>query len=359
MQTPFGLLSELDLKKPRTILEILSFDKHQIAEGMIVESIFEQVIDKIPEEIGAQKVSVLDVETYITREADFKTVNAFVWERSRKSGLGRYLRALGRKFNVYLVRFDDNKRVFRVCSIKDGARCGGWLDIEEFMLALGKIKLHEYEVDESVRCEERQLSAFWGYLQGVHGGELAAQVALPRLLVNWGIYPWYKFVWNIDRVLLVGDQVWVLEVKHKFPYGKKGGLKFGLNDGEAYVLRDVVDCGIKAIHLVIVKPHWDVDVSSLNLLSEFKVKERALVVGMLVDGRYIRSILARQSETSGGKTVISGKGRVKFKPLRVGEFSVIGSLAEPNLGAEVLSGYFRGCVGEVCTEDKLIALQMS
>lgn len=43
MQTPLGLVADLDLDSPQTAYDILAHDKHSIAEGMVVESLFDQI----------------------------------------------------------------------------------------------------------------------------------------------------------------------------------------------------------------------------------------------------------------------------------------------------------------------------
>lgn len=356
MLTPFGYFSELKLNDIKTSYDILAFEKHQIAEGLVVESLFDQIIKKIPSCVE-QEVSLLDVETFVTREKDFKTAHVFVWQRSSSTGLGRYLIALQKKFKVHLIKLDETLG-FLVCSIKDGRRKGSWVEIETYMQDMGRSKDFVYEVDASVKSEARHLAAFWGYLKDIHGEDLKNSIALPRLLVNWGIYPWFGRVWNVDRVLLVGENVWILEVKHKYPYGEEPNLRFGLNNGEAYLLRDLASCGIKAAHLVLVKPYWDMKVSSSYLLSSFTAKESAVVVGIILSKELVANIIARPSETSGGHTVVSGRGKIQFKPIRVTEYSRLSLLSEPMMCAQKISELLSGNMTSDCTEEMLRSMQI-
>lgn len=360
MLTPFGPLNQLDLRDPATSLKVLSFDKHQIAEGMIVESLFDQLVNKIPKKIDGHDVAILDVETYVTRAPEkFSDVTAFVWERSSaKAGLGRYLQALEKKFKVVQVRFDDKQQEFFARKILNGSAETEWLLLDSYMLAEGRTKVSEYAVSSTVKHENRQLSAFWGYLSNTWGNQLDKYVALPRLLVNWGISPWYKSVWNVDRILVVGEQVWALEVKHKFPFGNEGKLKFGLNNGEACLIRDLTQCKIKVAHLVVVKPIWSKSVSSLRLLSDFEAKDRALVIGAVWEEKHIRNIISRISNTSGGDTTIPGTGSINYKPIAVDEFCVISSLAKPADGAMAISRLLQGLPCEACSEDHLLRMRM-
>lgn len=49
MKTPWGNLGELDLDNDSTAELILSADKHTLLEGLIVESLFDQIAANVPE----------------------------------------------------------------------------------------------------------------------------------------------------------------------------------------------------------------------------------------------------------------------------------------------------------------------
>lgn len=358
MQTPLGLIADLDLDNPQTVYDILALDKHSIAEGMVVESIFDQIIEHIPKVVEGDSAILLDVETFIARDPkNFGNAHAFVWARTMGEGLGRYLRTLSKGFNVYLLKWCDSSASFKARIFQAGQPIK-WIPLEELVGKLGHEHCQRYEVDESVRNRERQLGAFWGYLKESHGKYLKDRVALPRLLVNWGIQPWFKSVWNIDRIIIMGGQIWALEVKHKFPYGEPGPLRFGLNVGEGYMLRDLARVGIKGLHTIVVKPYWNTNVGSSYLVSNYDVRDQAMVVGMTINEREIGRILARSSESSPTHTSVNGKTKPKYKPMLLSDFTSLSFLAKREEIAKRICLLLQGRLNEPCNDDQLRALKI-
>jgi len=358
MNTPLGLIADLDLEDPQTVYEILSHDKHSIAEGMVVENIFDQIIEHIPKVVEGRSAILLDVETFITRDPNnFGNAHAFVWARTMGEGLGRYLLALSKGFNVYLLKWCDSSASFKARIYQSGQPIR-WVPLEELVEELGYAHCERYEVVESVRSRDRQLGAFWGYLKESHGRSLKERVALPRLLVNWGIQPWFKSVWNIDRVIIMDEQIWALEIKHKFPYGEPDTLKFGLNVGEAYMLRDLAKVGIKGLHAVVVKPYWDMDIGSSYLVSNYDVRDQAIVVGMAIGNKEIARILARPSESSPTHTSVDGKTKPKYKPMLLREFAPLSFLAKREEIAKRICLLMQGELQETCEDNQIKALRI-
>lgn len=354
MITPLPPLVGRSLDDASTCLHILTHDKHQIAEGMVVESLFDQIIEFIPENLPGEVTHVLDIETFITRSAtDFNKAYAFILTRrgSYPTGLGRFVSALQRGFTVYQVEYVDDAG-FKARHVGDFKKPGAWQPLERLMEAIGRPS-GEYVVAREVRNEDRQLASFWGYLRDTHGDRLRDKVAIPRLLVNWGIQPWFRSVWNIDRVILVGDRLWALEAKHKFPYETAGGLRFGLNNGEAFLIRDLAACGINALHTIIVKPYWDMNVGSSYLLNGFEARKNALVIGRIYDKPEINKLLQVGSSSSPAHTSITGVGRLKFKAIPAAEFHHLGRLSDPDDAAQRIGQLLRGGSGVLCQESDL------
>lgn len=65
MQTPWGRLAGLDLASLDLCSEILSRDKHQLAEGLVVECLVDQIHERIP--AYRPSAILLDVDTAIAR----------------------------------------------------------------------------------------------------------------------------------------------------------------------------------------------------------------------------------------------------------------------------------------------------
>jgi len=356
LETPLGPLSELDLDQADTCLDVLSRDKHQIAEGMVVESLFDQIIDRMPPQMDGE-VHVLDVETFIAK--DKGGMYAFVWWRTAGPGLGRYLQALETKFTVLGVRLDSSGSCFEACSISAGKRCSVWAPMHDVLSGMGLERQAPYAVTDNVRDRKRQNGVFWGYLQSAYGTRLKERVALPRILVNWGIQPWFTFVWNLDRVMVVGDRIWVLEAKHKYPFNRNGHLYFGLNKGEATLLDLLGQCGIWCVHAVVVKPYWDKNTGSMYLLTDYEAKKRAMLVGLVVDRRCVARILAGSTGRSGTYTSVTGSSQLTFKPLPVTWFTSLASLDNPDEAARRLGALMEGRLVDYCTDKLLQDLKMA
>lgn len=357
LETPLGPLAGLNLDLADTCLDVLSLDKHQIAEGMVVESLFDQIIERMPPQMDGA-VHVLDVETFVARGGN-GTMYAFVWWRTAGSGLGRYLQALENKFTVLGVRLGPGESCFEACSISGGKRCSDWAPMHDFLSRKGLVRQAPYVVRGDVRDRRRQYGAFWGYLQQAHGTRLKDRVALPRILVNWGIQPWFKYVWNLDRVMVAGDRIWVLEAKHKYPFRRDGHLCFGLNNGETRLLDLLGQCGINCVHVVVVKPYWDMHTGSMYLLTNYEAKKRAMLVGLVVDRSCVAKILAGNTGTSGTYTSVTGSSQLSFKPLPVTWFAPLASLADPDEAALRLVALMQGRLGASCSDKLLEDLRMT
>jgi hypothetical protein len=361
MMTPLGVLESLDLTDPKTCFDILSHDKHQVAEGMVVESLFDQIIERIPAAVGGEEVHILDVDTFVVRNPRaFTQGYAFVlsWKRRKQTGLKRYLIALGKVFTTYQVEYIDGAG-FRARLVREGKPASNWEVLEVLLGTLSVRSAKGYTVDSRIRKQDRQLASFWGYLRETYGDRLAEKVSVPRLLVNWGIQPWFRSVWNIDRVLLVGNSLWVLEAKHKFPYEHLGRLQFGLNNGEAYLIRDLVSCGINVIHSIVVKPYWDMNVGSSYLISNYNARQNAIVVGRTIDKAGVEQIIGSATGHSPGHTTITGDGKLKYKPLTASDFALLSNLADPDAVARGIAQLLDGSMEHQCRDENLRAARIA
>ena len=361
MMTPLGSLESLDLKNPQTSFDILALDKHQVAEGMVVESLFDQIIERIPAAVRGEQAHILDVDTFVVRDPEVSTKGyAFVlsWSGRKLTGLGRYLAALGRVYTTYQVAYVDGVG-FSARLVREGKATDGWDALESVLAQLAVRSERTYSVDRRVRRQDRQLASFWGYLRETYGDRLAERVAVPRLLVNWGLQPWFRFVWNIDRVLLVGNSLWVLEAKHKFPYEHAGRLQFGLNNGEARLIRDLIRCDIGVVHSIVVKPYWDMNIGSSYLISSFNARQSALVIGRTIDEAAIRQILGSATARSPGHTTLTGDGRLNYKPLAASDFALLANLADPDAVAGGIAQLLDGRIARQCTDADLRAARLT
>lgn len=325
MHTPWGSLAELDLADHDLAARILAADKHQLIEGLVVECLFDQIVSGIPS--ASAEMLPLDVETVIvdTSRVTGRWV-AFVWARTKRAGLGRYLRGLGKGFETYVL--DLRGGTFLAAKIHDGHRVTDYRPLATLMHALSGGRYTPFEVDTSVRDTNRQRQAFWGFLSEYYGKDLADRIVLPRLLINCAIQPYFRSLWNLDRAFVSGDDVWLFEIKHKFPFNQNG-LHFGINNGELRMLNRLAASGIRCLHTILAKPFWSKDVGSMYLLNDLEMRTRAGLIAKVLDARQTAAILRGAAGTSGAHTSINGTSSLKFKSIPASDFCRLGVLSDP------------------------------
>lgn len=326
MQTPWGSLETLDLESHEFCRKVLASDKHQLIEGLVVESLFDQIFHDVPRFLNG--AVPLDVDTAIVRAGSGSTSYfAFVWARKRQTGLGRWLKRLVHAgLRVWLVEHDEPLTTFFAREYVSGALEGS-LPLAELMAALSGRRSSQPVVAEAVRDIERQRQSFWGFLSSHYGKELGSRVVLPRLFMNHGVQPWFRSVWNLDRVVVHGDQVWLLEIKHK--YSIPGSpLVFGLNDGELRVIEDLSKGGIRCLHAIIVKPVWSKTAGSMYLMNDIRRRGRAALVAVELDPTTTAMMRSEPRRSSGSDTTFTGSGRTAFYPIGAQRFGRLGRLSD-------------------------------
>lgn len=333
METPWGLLHELDPHNPTLACEILSTDKHQLVEGLVVESLFDQIIGKLPSVGNSRDVS-LDVETIVVQVTDAEEPwIAFVWARARQSGLRDYLRALEQGFATYLLKLHEG--YFYATRVRDGHIDGkDTLPLHHLVTKLGYPVARPSAVDPRVRDYLRQQQAFWGFLSAQYGRRLWDDVVMPRLLINHGIQPHFRAVWNLDRVFIYDGKIWLGEIKHKFPFGQYE-LSFGMNVGELNVIERLTAAGIQCLHLVLVKPVWSKDQGSMYLLNELEMRSRAALIACVLNDENLSSIFSADKAVSGNHTSFTGSSNISYRKVKASQFSLIGTIGDkpPELAA--------------------------
>lgn len=329
MHTPWGELKDLDLLDHDLASEILSADKHQLVEGLVVECLFDQIVSNIPATSG-RKVIALDVDSVIvdTRRANERWL-ALVWARTMGEGLGRYLRALEKRFVPFLVTYDRGE--FFAVRIRNGKRDGMPQSLHELMADMSGGRMTPFRVDASVKDRTRQQRAFWGFISDYYKENLWDRVILPRIFINCAIQPYFRSVWNLDRIFITGERensdVWLFEIKHKFPMDRRI-LQFGINDGELSMLAMLAGSGIRCLHTVLVKPYWTKEIGSMYLLNNLNMRQRAAVIAAVLDDDATARILSGQSGRSGAHTSITGASDLKFKTIVATEFKRLGVLSD-------------------------------
>jgi hypothetical protein len=326
-------LSDVDLTDLEQIRRILYFDKHQVLEGLITEHVAGQILA----EASSCGVTLGDFETVIARRRDRTTGYAFIWIKSDTPLLRAFAAALSKRFNVYIVKFDYASSEFLTSATRyaptENQELKFEVPLQQQAVKLGGRSISKGDaqfptVDSKVRDLFRQEQGFWGFLAGAYKQELRERVALPRIMKNFGIQPYFNGgVWDVDMVAEVNGKLWAFEVKHKFPFRKKT-LYFGLNEGELRLMDNLTQCGVHCVHVILVKPYWDKNVSSMYLFYQMKARQRALLVASVLTRTDVLNVLRNNVPKAPSKadTTLGGKGTQSYRYLPVEMFHRIGML---------------------------------
>ena len=355
MQTPWGELGKLDLEDHELAAEILSADKHQLVEGLVVESLFDQIVAVLPTD-ARSTVIPLDIESVVVdTKREIERLIVFVWARTLGEGLGRYLKALEYRFVPYLVTFEAGD--FKVCRISNGRRQTPSRFLQELMQELSPTGKTPFIVDTKVKDSNRQRQSFWGFISNFHKEELAKRIVLPRILINYGIQPYFRSVWNLDRIFLIDGTLWIFEIKHKFPMSRNH-LSFGINDGELTMLSLLRQCGIQCLHTILVKPFWSKEIGSMYLFNDLAMRGRAGLVAKVLDDKAISKMLGGRSGRSGSHTSITGLSSQSFKQIAAADFAALGLLSDQHgvLSRSILS-VVKGLLTTPVTDEWLSGLK--
>ena len=365
MKTPLGPpLCDLDLSDQQVCREILSCDKHQVVEGLV----FEHYLDQLSlSEASAQSMLPVDVDTAVVRlpkdharpGSDF---GAFVWARQTDgAGLDHYLSVLSAQMPVWLVQYNETDGEFLAARVADNPPPLPWKPLQELVADITGREPAFEEVASDVRDSNRINQSFWGYLSERHQGKaLAFNVILPRIFLNWGIQPCFRYVWNLDRIYVHNGQLWHLEIKHKYPMdGRDGRLAFGMNNGELRVIRTLIACGLRSLHVVIVKPFWDKRAGSMYLLNDLEARPRAAVIGRELTAQNVQLALSSRGGRSGSYTSFTGYGRVPFKSFPASSFHQFGLLGDAH--TQIASRMYSQMTGNdqpLCQDSDLRSLRL-
>lgn len=152
--------------------------------------------------------------------------------------------------------------------------------------------------------------------------------------MNEAIQSYFRAVWNLDRICNCDERIWLLDVKHKFPFTGDARLKFGINDGELDPMQLMARAVIQTLYSLIVKPKWSMNIGSMYLLSGMKMRGRAAIIGMRLDSDSIARIQQGQTSRSPPYTSFTDRGTLEYKSINAENFSLLGV---PSYGPERLA----------------------
>ena len=195
MRTPLGPLQQLDLQDHDLCAELLAHEKHQLIEGIVFESVFDQYVTAMERE-SAGTIRPIPVETAVVRlpnaGEDEYPYGAFVWAKRKTEGLGRFLKALEVCYRVWLVEWSSDDRVFTATPVSEGGRSGPTETLDVLCASVSNRDAPKHEsIHDSVRNPHRIKQSVWGYLAAHYGNQLGWDVVLPRIFINWGVQPWF------------------------------------------------------------------------------------------------------------------------------------------------------------------------
>jgi len=295
---------------PEVLLDEFLRIKHTRIEGLIIEREFTNLF--ISELI---KKGWVFIDTLIVRRwrkdfgTEFLMLKNDIIEDKFFNLLKVYLKRTG--LVIREVEIDDHGELF-VYQDKDG----------KILPKPIKIPFHYSENTSNSAIDPARINAiFWGYLwqQKEQLLEWAKHILIKDYYFSFGA----KAIWDLDFFLISPhNELFYIELKHKYPMPN---YTFGLNAGEKMQSDLLKRAGIKTFHVILTKPIWDKDVSSMYLFYDRQARENAMWVGADLSDE---SIFSANVKSAGNHTSIYGASRVKFHSLPIDKFYLIGKNSE-------------------------------
>ncbi|GGY95120.1 hypothetical protein [Shewanella fodinae] len=332
-QTPVGngsVLSQLDLNNKNIQFELLSYDKHQTLEGLQIEPIAMTYIKHL-EHLGLE---VPNVTTVIAKQKGAGNARCFfVWDRNNNWASQEYIRTLQRlaPYTTFSVGFDEESCDF-YCH-KPG-REEKVISLQTYLQGKRSFATIPFpSIKQNVRDIERQMAVFWGRLHGAFEtiDNFRNEVLLNRVMKNFVIQPFFSWLWDLDRIVLYRNQYWEIELKHKYPFrrGTKAPLKFGINIGQAKLVRDLGTAGVRTLHLILVKPDWKKDSDPGYIFNRRDIYHKVLLIGTELTLAKAEALLNQKAHESDETTSFTGATKNHFLEISATDFHVLGSYQTP------------------------------
>jgi hypothetical protein len=326
------LLNELNLNDHGTQLKILSYDKHQTVEGLYIEPFAMNYMNAL----ARFGVSSIDVVTVLAKNIKEQRGPAparcvFIWDRSLNQDSKRYielLRSLHPK-TTYIIDYDDYICNFFCFKPENSA---ARYPLQEYLRRKREMdKISFPVIDAKVKDTVRHNSAFWGRLIDAfkNEDEFKNEVLLNRMLKNFAIQPFFKFLWDLDRIISYKNRFWELELKHKYPFSSPDGLAFGINVGQAKLINELAAKGLNTLHLILVKPSWSKEIAPGYIFNQKDVQRKVLLIGMVINKQKIQQAMAGHIGKSDESTSFTGKNQLNYCRLPAKSFFLLGSYEDP------------------------------
>lgn len=344
--TPLGYFpEEVDFKNLTSNESLLTREKHQLLEGLVIEYVAEQFI-KTP--ALENLINLLDVVTLITRGVPNDRRNTtgqycnFIWKRD-DSDIEDFISILqnlspGCANTTYICKEEEMKFLAKKPSNSK------WLPLQSYLRSKRKItedkKIKFPQVDNNSKNNERQLSSILGRLLPAYNKRIIKDVILPRVFKNYIIQPFFRSGWDLDRIFRYKGKLWEFELKHKYPIdnysffedinntNNRYCLSFGINEGQANIIRLLAKQGLNTLHLILVKPRWSDQENPGYLFVDEEARKKTLVIGAVLTLEKINAILDGKLKKAPSKTSYNGANETNYYRIPRNFFHVIGSYAD-------------------------------
>jgi hypothetical protein len=339
------------LKANQQIERILFHSKHQLLEGMIFEAIVDRKLfgSNCPE-----SVEFIPCQTMVARIDQKAKDHVFVWFTAETKHRDTLLHTLADQYEVHEVVYDEGLTEFVVSAIL-GEKPK--VELGEFLKKASGREAVLHNRNRAVRDEVRQNAAVYGGLW--HGSEekVFKSVILPRIFRDLRIEPYCPACWDLDRFFVFGGDIWNLEIKHKYP--APAGY-FGLNVGQLEHAGKLTSCGIHYVHIVFVKPYWDDQHSTMEMLTDQEISSHVAIAGAVLGNEYVSELLKEVARLSPKKTSLTGENTLKFMRIFLEHFFAVGRYDEksPEIWERVFKLLEGHPIGEPLTLARLEALRL-
>ncbi|UXI04731.1 hypothetical protein [Photobacterium sp. TY1-4] len=357
-QTPVGNgtpLRQLNLNNKNTQFELLSYDKHQTLEGLQIEPVAMTYIRHL-EQLGLE---VPDVTTVIALQRGYNNARCFfVWDRSKNGASEGYIRTLQHLApnTTYTVTFDEEESDF-YCH-KPG-QPETTFQLQDYLRRKRNLVTIPFPgIRQNVRDTERQMAVFWGRLHGAFatGENFRNEVLLNRVMKNFVVQPFFSWLWDLDRIVLYRKQYWEIELKHKYPFrrGENAPLKFGINVGQAKLVRDLGQASVRTLHLILVKPDWNKHSDPGYLFNRRDISDKVMLIGTELTTAKADELLNQKVRESDETTSFTGTNKNRFLEIPATDFHILGSYqTPPAVVAENIKFLLNGAPLEKVTDELL------
>ncbi len=302
----------MDFNSPEVCLDFLCRLKHTRVEGLVIEHELDQVFEGEFIQRGWQRVQALVLRRLSKdRREDFIVLP---WRREVPE----------QRLIEHLYR---TGKPVRELALSNGALTAlhdrrGDADEESVKLP-PLIQLKDLnETSLTVRDQLRIKSMYWGFMR--HLGDRLDRSLQELMIKDLYIQPRSQLLWDLDRFYSSEDgRILYLEAKHKYPMKK---LMFGMNIGEVNSTRQLLQAGFLAWHIILVKPVWRKDYSSMYLFFDRAARERALWIGGDMGARNFFGDIAKRAANA--STSLQGKRSVRYYEIPPDNFKLIGKNSE-------------------------------